>query len=58
MLRHHTDDIQHPKKKKKKKTARERKRGREEQVLCTGKRDEGIVRKRRKLLYRGYSIWR
>lgn len=34
----------------KKKSVRERKRGREEQVLCSGKRDEGVVRKRRKLL--------
>ena len=34
-----------------KKTVRERRRGgREEQVLCTGKRDEGAVGKRRKLV--------
>lgn len=36
--------------KKKSKSVRERERGREEQVLCTGQRDEGAVRKRRKLL--------
>lgn len=30
------------------KEVRERRRGREEQVLCAGKRDEGVVRKKKK----------